>query len=153
MINAKKSVQFFSSAPQSCLTLWPHGLAAHQASLSITNSWSLFKLSSIESMMPSTHLILCHPLLLPSIFLCNQGLFQWVSSLHHVAKDSASRSVHPMNIQDWFPLELTGLISLLFKGLSRVFSNITVQKHQFFGAQISLWSNSHIHTWNGLEKP
>ena len=83
----------------------------------------------------------------------HQILFQWVSSLHHVAKDSASRSVHPMNIQDWFPLELTGLISLLFKGLSRVFSNITVQKHQFFGAQISLWSNSHIHTWNGLEKP
>ena len=59
---------------------------------------------------------------------------------------SASASVLPMNIQDWFPLGMTGLISLLFKGLSRVFSNTTFQKHQFFGAQLSLWSNSHIHT-------
>ena len=65
---------------------------------------------------------------------------------------SASASVLPMNIQDWFPLELTGLISLLSKGLPRVFSNTTVQKHQFFGAQLSLWFNSHIHTWL-LEKP
>ena len=65
---------------------------------------------------------------------------------------SASASVLPMNIQDWFPLGLTGLISLLSKGLSRVFSNTTVQKNQFFGAQLSLESNSHIHTWP-LEKP
>ena len=60
---------------------------------------------------------------------------------------SASASVFPVNIQDWFPLGLTGLISLLSKGLSRVFSNTTIQKHQFFSAQLSLWSNSHIHTW------
>ena len=60
---------------------------------------------------------------------------------------SASASVFPMNIQGWCPLGLIGLISLLSKGLSRVFSNTTVQKHQFFGAQSSLWSNSHIHTW------
>ena len=65
---------------------------------------------------------------------------------------SASASVLPMNIQDWFPLGLTGWISLQSKGLSRVFSNTTAQKHQFFGAQLSLWSNSHIHTWL-LEKP
>ena len=65
---------------------------------------------------------------------------------------SASASVLPMNIQDWFPLGLTGLISLLFKGLSRVFSSTTVQKHQFFGAQTSLWSSSHSHTWL-LKKP
>ena len=65
---------------------------------------------------------------------------------------SASASILPMNIQDWFPLELTCLISLQSKGLSRVFSNTTVQKHQFFSAQPSLWSNSHIHTWL-LEKP
>ena len=65
---------------------------------------------------------------------------------------SASASVLPMNIQDWFPLGFTGWISLQSKGLSRVFSNTTVQKHQFFGAQISLYSNSHIHTWL-LEKP
>ena len=65
---------------------------------------------------------------------------------------SASASVLPMNIQDWFPLWLTGWISLQSKGLSRVFSNTTVQKHQFFSTQLSLWSNSHIHTWL-LEKP
>ena len=66
--------------------------------------------------------------------------------------DSASASVLPMNIQGRFPLGLTGLISLQSKGHSRVFSNTTVQKHQFFGTQPSLWSNSHIHTWL-LEKP
>ena len=65
---------------------------------------------------------------------------------------SASASVLPMNIQDWFPLGWTGWISLLPKGLSRVFSNTTVQKHQFFGTQPSLWSNSYIHTWL-LKKP
>ena len=65
---------------------------------------------------------------------------------------SASASVLPMNIQDWFPLGLAGLISLQSKGLSRVFSNTIVWKHQFFGAQLSLWSNSHIHTWL-LKKP
>ena len=64
---------------------------------------------------------------------------------------SASASVLPMNIQDWFPLGCTGLIFFLSKGLSKV-SNTTVQKHQFFSTQFSLWSNSHIHTWL-LEKP
>ena len=65
---------------------------------------------------------------------------------------SASASVLPMNIQDWFPLGLTSLISLQMKGLSRIFSNTTVQKHQFFSTQLSLWSNSRIHMWL-LEKP
>ena len=65
---------------------------------------------------------------------------------------SASASVLPVNIQDWFPLGLTGWISLQSKGLSRVFSNTTVQKHQFFSTQLSLWCNYHIHTWL-LEKP
>ena len=65
---------------------------------------------------------------------------------------STSTSVLPMDIQDWFSLGWTGWISLQSKGLSRVFSNTTVQKHQFFGTQLSLWSNSHIHTWP-LEKP
>ena len=76
------------------------------------------------------------------------GLFKWVSSLHQVTKIfvSASTSVLPMNIQNWFPLGLTGWISLLSKGLSRVFSNTTVQKHKFFGTQLSLCSSSHIHT-------
>ena len=66
--------------------------------------------------------------------------------------NGASASVLPMNIQGWFPLGLTCLISLQSKGLSRIFSNTIVQKHQFFGTQLSLWSNSYIHTWL-LEKP
>ena len=65
---------------------------------------------------------------------------------------STSTSVLLMNFQDWFPLGLTGLISLQSKGLSNVFSSTTAQKHQFFGIQPSIWSNSHIHTWL-LEKP
>ena len=95
-----------------------------------------------------------HSLLSPSPPALNlsqhQGLFWWVSSLHQVAKVlrvSASTSVLPMNTQDWFPLGLTGFISLQSNGLSRVFSNTTVQKHQFFGTQLSSQSNSHIHTW------
>ena len=76
----------------------------------------------------------------------HQGLFQWVNSSHQGGQSiraSALASVLPINIQDWFPL---GLTDLKFKGLSRVFSNTTVQKHQFFGAHPSFWSNSHIHT-------
>ena len=121
---------------------------ASQASLSITNSRSLLKLMSIASVMLSNHLILYCPRLLLAFSLSqHQGLFQWIGFLHQVAKSigaSASASVLPMNIQDWFLLGMTGLISLLSKGLSRVFSNTTVQKHQFFGAQLSLWFNSHI---------
>ena len=128
--------------------------AACQASLSITNSRSLLKLKSIESVMLSNYLILCHPLLPPSIFPASgpsltSCLF---TSGGQSTGASASASVLPMNIQNWFPLGLTGWISLQSKGLSRVFSNTTVQKHQFFSAQPSLWSNSHIHT-SLLEKP
>ena len=78
--------------------------------------------------------------------LCqHQGLFRWVSSSHQVAKGLGFQL--PVNIQDWFPLGLTGWISLQSRELSRVFSITTIQKHQSFGAQLSLWSNSHIHTW------
>ena len=94
-----------------------------------------------------------HPLSSPSLptfdLSQHQGLFQWVSSSHQMAKVlgvSALAPVLPMTIQDCLPLGLTGLISLLSKGLSRVFSNTTVQKHQFLHTQLSLWSNSHIHT-------
>ena len=80
----------------------------------------------------------------------HQGLFQWVNSSHEVV--SASASVLPMNTQGWSPLGWTGWISVQSKGLSRVVSNTTVQKHQFFHAQLSSQSNSHIHTWP-LEKP
>ena len=93
-----------------------------------------------------------HALLFPSPPAFNlsqhQGLFQRVSSSHHVGQSiGASAAFLPMNIQDWFSLGLTGWISLLSKALWRVFSNTTVQKHQFLGAQLSLWSNSQIHTW------
>ena len=114
--------------------------AAHQANLSITNSQSLFKLMSIELVMPSNHLILCYPLLLPSIFPSSR-----VSSNESVLHITWSKywsvtsvSVLPMNIQGLFPLELTGLISLQSKGLSRIFSNTTIQKHQLFGVQLPL---------------
>ena len=129
--------------------------AAHQAPLPFSISWSLLKFMSIDSVMLSNHLILCCPLLLlPSVFpsirvfsnesgICIRWLKYW----------SVSFSISPsMNIQNWFPLGWTGWISLQSKGLSRVFSNTTVQKHQFFSTQLSLWFNSHIHTWL-LQKP
>ena len=144
------SVQLLSRI-QLFVTPWT---AAHQASLSITNSQSLLKLMSIESVMPSDHLILCRPLLLPSIFPSIR-VFSNESVVHIRGQStggSASASVLPMNIRGWFPLELTGLISLLSMGLPRVFSSTTIWKHQFFCTQPSLWSNFHIHTWL-LEKP
>ena len=123
-------------------------ITAHQASLSITNSRSPLKLVPIESVMPSSHLILCRPLLLlPPIPPMSQ-LFAWGSQSIGV---SASTPVLPMNTQNLSPSGRTGWISLQSKGLSRVFNTI-VQKHQFFGAQLSSQSNSHIHTWP-LEKP
>ena len=92
----------------------------------------------------------------PSAFSVSQhqGRLQWVSSSHQVAKvlKLVSPSILPINIQDWFLLRLTGLISLQSEGLSRVFFNTTVQKHQFFKAQLSLQSSSLIHTWL-LKKP
>ena len=111
--------------------------AACQASLSITNSQSLPKPMSIELVTPSNHLILCCPLLLlPSIFPSIR-VFQMTQLFPSGGQSigvSASTSVLPMNTQDWSPLGWTGCISLQSKGLSRVFSNTTVQKHQFFGS-------------------
>ena len=123
--------------------------AACQASLSIANSRSLLKPTSIELVMPSNHFILCHPLLLlPSTFpsirvLSNES----VLSIRWPKHWSFSFSTPlPMNILDWFSLELTGLMSLKSKRLSGVFSNTTVQKYQFFSPDPSLWSYYHIHT-------
>ena len=130
------SVQLLSHV-QLFVTPWT---AACQASLSIINSQSLPKLMFIESVMPSNHLILCCPLLLlPSIFpsirvfsnesaLCIRWPKYW----------SFSFNISLSNTQDWSPLGWTGWISLQSKGLSRVFFNTTVQKHQFFSAQLSL---------------
>ena len=105
----------------------------------------------------------CHPTISSSVvpfcsclqFFPRLGSFpmsQFFTSGGQSTGVSATASVLPMNIQDWFLLGLNGLNSLQFKGLWRVFSNTTVQKHQFLGAQLSLLSNSHIHTWL-LEKP
>ena len=131
----------FSSVIQSYTTLCNSMDAACQASLTITNSQSLLKLMSIELAMPSNHLILCCPLLLPPSIFPGIGSFpvsQFFTSGGQSIGASASASVLPMNIQDWFPLEWAVWVSLLFKGLLRVFSNTTVQKHQFFSAQLSL---------------
>ena len=120
------------------VTLWA---VACQASLSITSSQSLLKLMSIKSVMPSNHLILCCPLLyLPSMFPSIRVFSsKSVLPIRWPKYWSFSFSiVFPMNIQDWFPLGLIGLMSFQSKGVSKVFSNTTIQKHQFFGAQLSL---------------
>ena len=145
----------FSSVAQSCPTLQPHELqhakppCPSATPRDYSNSYPLSRW--------------CHPAISSSIIpfsSCSQSLpasgafpmsqlFTWGGQNIGV---SASASVLPMNTPDWFPLGWTAWISLQSKGLSRVFSNTTVQKHQFFGAQLSSQSNSHIHTWP-LEKP
>ena len=146
------------SSVQSLSPVWLFAtpwIAAHQASLSITNSQSSLKLPSVESVMPSRHLIFCCPFsscpqsLPASEFFSNESTLHirwpkyWSFSFNIIPSKE-----HPGLISfrmDWLDL-------LAVKGLSRVFANITVQKHQFFGAQLSSQSNSHIHTWL-LEKP
>ena len=129
--------------------------AAHQASLSTTNSWSLPN--------PCPFSWWCHPTISSSVVpfsSCSQsfpgsGSFpvsQFFTSGGQSIGVSASAAVLLMNTQDWSPLEWTGWTSWQSKGLSRVFSNTTVQKHQFFGAQLSSQSNSHMHI-SPLEKP
>ena len=136
-----KNAYQFSSVSQSCPTLCDPMNRNCQASLSITNSQSLLKLMPIESLMPSSHLILCCPLLLlPSIFASIK-----VFLMSRLFPSGGQSQLQHQSFQ-WTP------ISLRSKGLSRAFSNTTVQKHQFFGAQLSSQSNSNIHTWP-LEKP
>ena len=124
-------------------------IAARQACLSITKSQSSLRLTSIKSVMPSSHLIVCHPLLLlplvpPSIRVFSMSqLFTWDGQSTGV---SALATVLPKNIQDWSPSKWIGWISLKSKGISRVFSNTTVQKHQFSSAQLSSLSNINTHT-------
>ena len=121
--------------------------AAYQASLSVTNSRSSPRLMSIELVMPSNHLILCHPLLfLPSIFPSIRAFSNEWFFTSGGQSIRASASVLPMNTQDWSPLGWTGWNSLQSKGFSRVFSSTTVQKHQFFGTRPPLLSESHICT-------
>ena len=130
-------------------------ITAHQASLSITNSWSSLKLMSIESVMPSNHLIFCNPYLLPPLIFPSFGVYsnESVLRIRWPKYWSFSFNISPSSeYSGQFPLGWTGWISLQSKGLSRVFSNTTVQKQQFFGTQLSSQSNSHIHMWL-LEKP
>ena len=135
--------------------LWPHGLAAGQASPSFIISWSLIKLMSIESVIPSNHLILSHPLLLlisifPSIRVFSNELalcIRWPE--YWSFSSSISPSSKYLGLisfkMDWLDL-------LAVQGTLKCLPQATVWKHQFFGAQPSLWSISHIHTWL-LEKP
>ena len=149
------SVQF-SSVTQSCPTLRPHGLQHARPPCPSTTP------GICSNSCPSSPW--CHPTILSSVVpfsSCLQSFpvsesFQMIDSFFtsggQIIGISASTSVLPMNIQGWFILGWTGWISLQSKGLSRIFSNTTVRNHQLFGAQISLWSNSHICTWL-LEKP
>ena len=149
----KNSLEYQFSSSVLSDSLWPHALQHSRLpcplpipgapSNSCPSSWwchpnlssSVVPFSSHLQSFPTSESFLMSP------FFASRG-----------QSIGASASVLPMNIQDWFPSELTGLITLQSKGLSRVFSNSTVQKHQFFGAQLSLQYNSHIHTWL-LEKP
>ena len=149
---------FFSSVQFSCSvmsdSLWPHGL--QHARLPCPSPTPRAYSNSCPSCW------WCHPTISSSVIPFSptftlsqhQRLFQcqFFASGGQSIGVSASASVLPMNIQDWFPLGWAGWISLLSKGLSRVFSNTTVQKHQLLGTQLSLLSNSHIHT-GLLEKP
>ena len=143
----------FSSVAQSCPTLCNPmncsmpGLPVHHQLLKSTQTHVHWVSDAIQA---------SHPLSSPSPPAPNpsqhQGRFQWVNSLHEVAKVLEFQLQHPMNTQDSSPSGWTGWISLQSKGLSRVFSNTTVQKYQFFSPQVSSQSNSHIHAWP-LEKP
>ena len=139
------TVQFSHSVMSD--SLWPHGL--QHARLSCPSPTP----GACSNSCPLSRW--CHPTISSSAVSfssCPQSLSASGSFQMSQLFTSASASVLPMNIQDWFPLGWTGWISLQSKGLSRVFSNTTVRKHQFFGAQLSLWSNSRILTWL-LEKP
>ena len=140
------SVQFSRSVVCDSATPWT---AARQASLPITNSRSPPKPMSIESVMPSNHLILCCPFFFLSSIFPSFRVFSNESAIHIKWPKywSFSFSISPSNeCSGLTSFRMAGWISLQSKGLSRVFSNTTVQKHQFFGAQPSSQSNSHIHT-------
>ena len=155
MVNSQRtqSVQFSHSVVSE--TLWPHG--RHHARPPCPSATP----GAYSSSCPSSWW--CHPTISSCVIPFSSHLQSFPSSGSFQMSQlfasggqrsgvSASASVLPMNIQDWLPLGWTGWVSLQSKGLSRVFSNPTVQKHPFFNTQLSLWSNTHIHTWP-LEKP
>ena len=145
----------YCSVPKSCLTLRSHGRQHARLPCPSLSPWVCSNSCPLSRW--------CHPTISSSVVpvsSCPQSfpasgslpVSQFFTSGGQSIGVSASTSVLPMNIQDWIPLGWIGWISLQSKGLSRVSSNTTVQKHQFFGTQLSLKSNSHIHTWS-LEKP
>ena len=142
-------VQSFCSVTKSCPTLCDPTNCSMPGLPVLHSPWSLLKLMSTEWMMPSNHLILCRPLLLlpsifPSITVFSNELalcFRWPKYR------SFSFSISSSDENSTLMFFRIGLISLQFKGFSSLFSSTTVWKHQFFGVQPSLWSNSHIHTW------
>ena len=135
----KTNKGFYCSVAQSCRTLCnPHGV--QHARIPCPSLYPFLKLISIESMMPSSHLILFFPLLLLPLIFPSIRVFSNELVLRIRWPRYWSFSTNPFN-------EYSGLISLLSKGLSRVFSSTMIWKYQFFKAQPSLWSNSHIHTW------
>ena len=146
----KKRYIQISSVTQSCLTLCDP-MDCSMPGFPIHHQFREFTQTHVHSF--GVAILPSHPLSTPSPPTFNlsqhQGLFKcqfFVSGAQSI-EVSASASVLPMNIQDWSPLGLTGWISLQSQGLSRVSSNTTVQKHQFFSSQLTLWSSSHIHTW------
>ena len=144
----------FSSVTQLCLTL-SDPMDCSTLGFPITNSQSLLKLMSIESVLPSNHLILCHPLLLLPLIFPSIRVFSSESVLGIMWPKywSFNFSISPSNeYSELISFRIDCFDLLQSKGLSRIFFNTTVQKHQFFGALLSLLSNSHIHTWL-LEKP
>ena len=130
-------------------SLWPHGLQHARLPCPSLSPGVCSNFCPLSWWCHSTILSTVAPFSCPQSFPAS-GSFpvsRLFTSGGQSIRASASASDLPMNIRGWFPLRLTGLISLLSKGLSRVFSSTTVQKYQFFGTQPSLWSNSHIHTW------
>ena len=152
----KQKINNFVVVVQSVSHAWLFAIPwaeAHQASLSFTISQSLLKLMSIESIMPSNHLILCCSLLLPPSVFPSIRIFSKELAFHIRWPKYWSLSISPSS-------EYSGLISfridwfdfLAVQGILKLFSSTRMRKHQFFGTQPSLWSNSHVHTWL-LEKP
>ena len=148
----------FASVQFSCSvvfdSLWPHGLQHVRLPYPSPTPRAYSKSCPLSQWWPSNHLsVIPFSSCLQSFPASGSfPISQFFISGGHSIGVSASTSVFPLNIQDWFPLGWTGWISLLSKRLSRVLSNCGVQKHHFFGTQLSLWSNSHIHIWL-LEKP
>ena len=136
-----------------CLTLQPHWLQCTRLLCPSLTPRACSNSCPLESVSPSNHLILLFPPFLPALNLSQHCSFPMCQLFISGGQSiGASVSVLPMNIQGWLPLGWTDFISLLSKGLSTVFSGTTIQKHQFFDSQPSLWSNFHVHTWL-LEKP